>query len=193
MNNFNIAVFQKTLFSPKTKAPAGKCTQGKIFLRIFLDKTGPCGKMQTRQKNILRYFFFFPFFFFLVSGRGIFIYHKFSHLTTIYFIRKNSYFSYTIFLLEHNRIFSVHNKKISEHNKNFLEHNKIFSEHNRIFSEHNRLFSHHNRVFSHHNGVFSEHNRILSNHNRLFPEHTEVFREQKYQENGRILHNLALV
>ena len=114
-----------------------------------------------------------------VSGRGIFTYHKSSHLTSIYFLRENSYFSYTIFLLEHNR---------------------IFSEHNRIFSEHNRIFSHHNRIFSHHNGVFSEHNRILSNHNRVFPEHNEVFpehnevfREQKYQENGRILHNLAFV
>ena len=51
-----------------------------------------------------------------------------------------------------------------------------------------------------HNGVFWEHNRILSNHhsvfpehNEVFPEHNEVFREQKYKENGRILHNLALV
>ena len=51
-----------------------------------------------------------------------------------------------------------------------------------------------------HNGVFSEHNRILSNHNRVFPEHNEVFpehnevfREHKYQENGGILHDLALV
>ena len=147
------------------KAPAGKCTHGKIFLLIFLQKKGPCGKMQTRQKNILRQFSFFRFFFFFVSGRGIFIYHNFSHLATIYFIRKNSYISYTIFLLEHNKIFS--------------EHNRIFLEHNRIFSEHNRIFSHHNRIFSHHNGVFSEHNRIFSKHNRFFSEHNEVFSEHK--------------
>ena len=132
-----------TYFLDKKKAPAGKCRQGK------------------------KYFTFFLFFrFFLSPGE------EFLFITNFHISRKNSYFPYTIFLLEHN---------------------KIFSEHNRIFSEHNRVFSHHNRIFSHHNGVFSEHNRILSNHNRVFPEHNEVFREQKYQENGRILHNLALV
>ena len=165
-------MYRKRFFLPKKKkAPAGKCTHGKIFLRIFLEKKAPCGRMQTWQKTFYA-IFIFSFFLFFVSGRGIFIYHKFSHLTTIYFLRRNSYFSYTIFLLEHNR----------------------------IFSEHNRIFSHHKRIFSHHNGVFSEHNRILSNHNRVFPEHNEVFpehnevfREQKYQENGRILHNLAFV
>ena len=134
--------------------------------------------MQTRQKNILRFFDFFIFYFF-VSGRGIFIYHKFSHLTTKYFIMKNSYFSYTIFLLEHNRIFS--------------QHRRIFSQHRRIFSHHSRVFSNHNRVFSNHNRVFSNHNRVFPEHNEVFPEHNEDFREQKYQENGRILHNLALV
>ena len=135
--------------------------------------------MQTRQKNILRLFSFFFVFSFFVSGRGIFIYHKFSHLTTIYFIRKNSYFPYTIFLLEHNR---------------------IFSHHHGVVSEHNRIFSHHSRVFSAHNKVFPEHNRVFPEHNEVFPEHNEVLLEQnagwdrqKYEENGRILHNLALV
>ena len=143
--------FTENAFFSKKKAPAGKCTHGKIFLRILLHKNGPCGKVQTRQKNI---FFLFSFFSFFVSGRGIFIYHKFSHLTTIYFIRKNSYFSYTIFLLEHNR----------------------------IFSHHHGVFSEHNRIFSHHNGVFSEHNRILSKHNRILSKHNEVSSKQKRAE-----------
>ena len=42
--------FFRNPFFSKKKAPAGKFTHGKIFLGIFLDKKGPCGKMQTRQK-----------------------------------------------------------------------------------------------------------------------------------------------
>ena len=68
----------------------------------------------------------FVIFFFFSPGEG-FLYHKLPHLTTIYFTMKNNYFSYTIFLLEHNKI--------------FLEHNQISSEHNRSFSEHKRIFS----------------------------------------------------
>ena len=87
MSNFNITIFQKRFFSQK-KAPAGKCTHGKNFKGNFSCKKGPCGKMQTRQKMFHIFF----------SGKGIFTYYKFSHLTTIFFIRKNSYFSDTRFL-----------------------------------------------------------------------------------------------
>ena len=42
-------------------------------------------------KKVLRIFLFF-------SGKGIFTYYQFSHLTTIFFMRKNSYFSDIRFL-----------------------------------------------------------------------------------------------
>ena len=101
------------------------------FTDFFLSpKKGPCGKMHTRQKNIL---VIVPFFW-----KIIFTYYQFSHLTTIFFIGKNSYFSCTIF----------------------------FSHHSRIFSHHSRVFSHHSRVFSHHNRVLSKHNEVLSKHKR---------------------------
>ena len=70
-------------FSRKKKAPAGKFTHGKICVGIFLEKKapagkfthgkilwhflakkGPCGKMHTRHKNVLRICFDF-------SGRKI--------------------------------------------------------------------------------------------------------------------------
>ena len=108
------------------------------ILGFFLGKKGPCGKMQTRQTNVLRIFFRF-------FREKNFMYHKFSHLTTIFFIGKNSYFSYTIFFSHHNRIFS--------------HHSRVFSHHSRVFSHQNEVFSHHSRVFSEHNEVFSEHKR----------------------------------
>ena len=47
--------------------------------------------MQTRQNKNYVFFLF-------LSGKGIFTYYKCSHLTTIFFIRKNSYFSDIRFL-----------------------------------------------------------------------------------------------
>ena len=43
-DNFNITILQKTFFSWKKKAPAGKFTHGKIFVGIFIRKKAPAGK-----------------------------------------------------------------------------------------------------------------------------------------------------
>ena len=52
---FYITLFREnTLFSEK-KAPAGKRTHGKTFLRIFLQKKAPAGKC-THGKNIFNNF-----------------------------------------------------------------------------------------------------------------------------------------
>ena len=75
----------------------------------------------------------------------------------------------------------------------FSTHNSILSIHNGFFSEYNRVFSEHNRVFPQHNGVFSEHNGVFPEHNEVFREHNAGWDRQKYEENGRILHDLALV
>ena len=52
---------------------------------------GPLRENAHTAKNVLLIFLFF-------SGKGIFMYYKSSHLTTIFFIRKNSYFSDIRFL-----------------------------------------------------------------------------------------------
>ena len=48
---FILLFLEKTLFSREKKAPAGKRTHGKIFLRIFSKKRAPAGKC-THGKNI---------------------------------------------------------------------------------------------------------------------------------------------
>ena len=115
-------------------------------------------------KNVSLFCLFFPGKEFLrnlsfFSGKGIFTYYKFSHLTTIFFIGKNSYFSYTIFFSHHNRIFSHHSRVFSHHNR-------VLSKHNRVLSKHNRVLLKHNRVLSKHNEVLSKHNEVLSKHKR---------------------------
>ena len=139
-------------------------TRQKSFLAFFSKEKAPAGKF-THGKKVLLIF----------SGNGIFMYYVFSHLRTKYLIRKSTYFSYTFFSLEHNRIFSYHNRVFSEHNRIFSHHNRVFSHHNRVFSHHNRVFSNHNRIFSHHNRILSHQNRIFSEQNEVFLEHTRIF------------------
>ena len=80
------------------------------------------------------------------------MYHKFSHLRTKYFIRKNTdssytyfsytyfsytFFSYTFFLLEHNGVFPEHNGVLPKHNGVFSEHNEVLLEHNGVLLKQN--------------------------------------------------------
>ena len=149
-------------------------TRQKSF-RHFSRKKRPLREnADTTKKCFTDFFRFFP--------GDFFMYHKFLHLTTIFFSREDRYFSYTMFLLEQNRIFS--------------HHSRIFSHHSRVFSHHSRVFSHHNRVLSKHNRILSKHNRILLKHNRVLLKHNRVLlkhKRAKIEENGRILHNLAFV
>ena len=110
-------------------------TRQHIFTHFYRKKRPLREKAHTAKKM-------FYLFLLIFSGREFFMDHEFSHLTTMFFIGKNSYFSYTIFFSHHNRIYS--------------HHSRVFSHHNRVFSHHNRIFSHHSEVFSDHNDVFSE-------------------------------------
>ena len=113
-------------------------TRQNIFT-YFSQKKGPCGKMHTRQKNVLRIFFDF-------FREKNFMYHKFSHLTTIFFIGKNSYFSYTIFFSHHSRVFSHHSRVFSHHNRVLLKHNRVLLKHNRVLLKHSRVLLKHKRA-----------------------------------------------
>ena len=44
-----------------------------------------------------------------------------------------------------------------------------------------------------HNGVLLEHNPVLLEHNGVLLEQNAGWDKQKYEENGRIFHNLASV
>ena len=148
--NLNITIFQKTVSSQKKKDPCGKMhTRQNIFTHFFSKKKAPAGKCRHDKKMFYGFFSFF-------SWRKFSMYHKFSHLTTIFFIGKNSYFSYTIF----------------------------FSHHNRIFSHHSRVFSHHNRVLSKHNRVLSKHNRVLLKHNRVLLKHKRAKIRGKWSDSS---------
>ena len=103
--------FFRNIFFSKKKGPCGKIHTRQNIFRFFLQRKGPCGKIHTRQnifrlfsrkkrplrenadtaKNDLLIFSIFP-------GREISMYHNCSHLTTIFFIRKNTYFSDRRFL-----------------------------------------------------------------------------------------------
>ena len=120
------------------KAPAGKCTHGKIFLKHFSRKKNPAGK-RTHGKKYFTDLSFFP-------GKGIFTYYQFSHLTTIFFIGENSYFPYTIFFSHHSRVLSNHSRVLSKHNRVLSKHNRVLSKHNRVLSNHNRVLSKHKRA-----------------------------------------------
>ena len=62
-----------------------------------------------------------------------------------------------------------------------------------IFERDDLMIFGHNPVLQEHNRVLSEHNRVLSEHNEVFSEHNGGWDRQKYEENGRTLHNLAFV
>ena len=134
------------------KRPLREKAHTAIFFNVFfLKKKGPCGKMPTRLKNILLILFF--------SGKGIFTYYKFSHLTTIFFIGKNSYFSYTIFLLQHNGVLLQHNGSLLQHNGVLLQHNGVLLQHDGVLLQHNGVLLQHNEVLLQHNEVLLQHKR----------------------------------
>ena len=64
-----------------------RAAPGKGFMALL--KKRPLRENADTTKKCVAHFRF-PF---LVSGKGIFIFHKFSHLTIKYLIRKNTYFS----------------------------------------------------------------------------------------------------
>ena len=101
------------------------------------------------------------------------MYRRFSHLRTTYFIRKNTNFPYTFFS------YTCFSYTFFSYTFFLLEHNGVLLEHNEVLLEHN--------------GVFSEHNEVLLEHNEVFLEQNAGWDGQKYEENDRILHNLACV
>ena len=137
----NLQVYRKRFFLQK-KAPAGKCTHGK---KIFYG------------------FVLFP-------GKGIFTYYQFSHLTTIFFIGENSYFSYTIFFSHHSRVLS--------------NHSRVLSNYNRVLSNHSRVLSNHNKVLLKHNRVLLKHNRVLLKHNRILLKHKKAKIRGKWSDSS---------
>ena len=87
LTNFKIIIFQKTLFSPK-KDPCGKMhTRQNISWLFSRIKKTLRENPDTTKKCVAHVCS--PF---LVSGTGILIFHKFSQLTTKYFMRKTMFF-----------------------------------------------------------------------------------------------------
>ena len=83
-----MCIFLQGPFSPEKMH-----TRQNIFRHLFFKKKAPAGKCR-HGKNCFTIFHVF----YVFSGKEIFMSYKFSHLTTIFFKRKNSYFSDTRFL-----------------------------------------------------------------------------------------------
>ena len=106
------------------------------YVYVCFSKKIPLRENAHTAKNVLRINIF--------SGKGVFTYYQFSHLTTIFFIWKNSYFSYTIFLLEHNGILLQHNEVLLQHHGVLLQHNGVLLQHNGVLLQHNGVLLKHN-------------------------------------------------
>ena len=127
---------------------------------FFLKKKGPCGKMQTRQKDVSRMFFwFFP--------GEIFLCITNCHTWHLYF----SFGKTAIFRTQ------------------FSSHTTIEFSHTTVESSHTTVES--SRTTVSHTTIESCWSTIESCWSTI--ESCGSTSQQKYEENGRILHNLAFV
>ena len=157
-----------------------------LFFLFFRGRNSYVSQIFTSQNQIFhRKNSYFSYTFLFFPGKEIFMYHKFSHLRTKYFIGKNTYSSYTYFSYEY---FSC-----TYFSYTYFSYTCVLLEHNRVLLQHGPVLSEHSEVLSEHSRVLSAHNRVLSEHNEVFSEHNGGWDRQKIEENGRILHNLAFV
>ena len=190
-------------FSRKKRPLRENANTAKYFKAFFSKKKGPCGKMDTRQKNILRIFLFFPgkellritnFHIWQLnfsSGKTVIFRTQFSSHTTVEFSHTTTKFSHTTIEFSHTTIeFSYTTIKFS--------HTTIESSHTTVEFSHTTIKFSYTTIESSHTTIEFSHSTIESSHSTIESCWTTIEscrsrREQKYEENGRILHNLVFV